>query len=281
MDERRKRGFWELSCNDVLSILCAAAVPVALGIYTAVTYQQEQDHARKTQELQVKQAIEQRQGVIFDMFLNNIFKLERNGYLNESHEPWAFANAYYRAAHRQLDLERKADLVQFLKEDQLIGRRNLSAPCGFKMKKDIIRLNKLNFDNVHFRSDTGTLNPLDLDYVTFDQVSMSNVMFTSTNLSDVSFDHSRLDHVSFGSSSLVCASFDGTDLRGVDFGDADLTGAIFSNVDLSTVKLTDKQRRQASFWNVTMPNGEVLYRTKLTTKTTTTTSEIFFHLENN
>lgn len=256
MEQKRTRSFWDFSCNDILGILCAAAVPIALGIYTAFTYQQEQENARRTQELKVKQAIEARQAVIFDLFLDNIFKLEINGYLSEKHGPWwAFANAYYRAAHRQLDHARKADVLQFLKEKELIGRRNCTTGCGQKIKQDIIRLNELDFDKVHFRSDTGTLNQLNLGCVSFDETSMSNAMFPNANLNGVSFDYGRLSYVNFGSSSLVCASFNGTDLQGVDFGNANLTNAIFWNVDLSSAIITDEQIQQAYFWNVIMPNG--------------------------
>ena len=260
--QNRKRSFWDFSCNDILGILCAAAVPIALGVYTAITYQQEYETVRKTQELKMKQAIEARQATIFDLFLDNIFKLEKNGYLTENRGPtWAFANAYYRAAHRQLDHERKADVIQFLKEKELIGRRNVTTPCGSKIQLDIIRLNELDFDKVYFRSDTGTLNQLNLTWVSFDDVSMSSAMFPNSNLNGVSFDRGRLNNVSFGSSSLVCASFNGTDLRGVDFGNADLTNAIFWNVDLSTAILTDEQILQAYFWNVIMPNGTIIKQT--------------------
>ena len=274
MADRRRRAFWELSCNDILSILCAAAVPIALGIYTGITYRQEQDNTRKTQEIKVKQAIEQRQGVIFDMFLDNIYKLEKNGYLALNDSPWAFANAYYRAAHRQLDAERKADVLQFLKEKKLIGRCQCSTPCGLDRQEDIIRLNELSFDNVVFRSDTGTLYPYNLGCVTFDQVSMSFAMFAFANLNCVSFDHGRLDNVKFGRSSLRCAHFNGTDLRGVDFGDADLTGATFWNVDLSTVKLTEEQIRQANFTNTIMPNGRAIPNRRTTAMITTTITKI-------
>jgi hypothetical protein len=270
MADNNKRAFWRLTFKDILTVLCAAAVPVALGIYTTITYKQDQEQVEQTQKFNIEQAIGLRQDTIYDKFLNNVYNLDKDGYLNESENPWAFANAYYRAAHRNFDATRKGDVLQFLKEKQLIGRNNCSTKCNSKQLDDIIRLNELHFNNVHLTSQTGTLNQLNLECVVFDQVSMINAAFSFVNLNGVSFDHGRLDNTNFADSSLVCASFNGTDLRGVDFGNSNLKDAQFSNVDLSTTKLTEEQLRQANFYDTILPNGTKVQRT-----TTTTTSKPF------
>jgi cadmium resistance protein CadD (predicted permease) len=64
----KKRAFWELSLRDILGILCAGAVPIAVGIYTVVTYQQDQEQAKKTEELSINQTKETRQDTIYDQF---------------------------------------------------------------------------------------------------------------------------------------------------------------------------------------------------------------------
>lgn len=243
--KKKKDGFFRMTFLEILNILCAAAVPVALGIYTVITYQQEQEQQQKTEELSIKQTIESRQDEIYDQFLKNIYNLDRHGYLKENKNPWAFANAYYRAAHRQLGPLRKVNILQFLKEKQLIGRDSCHNGCRSKDVKDIIRLNELSFDDVHFSSETGTLNRLNLQCISFDQVSLKNTLFNNTNLNGVSFDQGRLANVHFTNSSLKCAHFNGTDLRGVDFGESDLTDAEFIDVDLSEVNLTNQQRKQA------------------------------------
>lgn len=243
--ERKTKGsFFELNCNDILTILCAAAVPIALGIYTAITYQQEQDQQQKMQELSLNQATEARRDKIYDTFLKNVYNLDKHGYLHPNQTPWAFANAYYRAAHRQLDANRKGDVLQFLKERQLIGRNNCTNTCGYKVDDDIIRLSELSFDHMNLSSQTGTLNRLDLTCVSFDQVSMNNVTFVFADLTGASFDKSRLIDVNFGNSSLVCASFNGTQFENVDFGVSDLTGAKFHGYDTSKLNLNEKQRAQ-------------------------------------
>jgi len=264
--EKKRRGFFDLNCNDILNILCAAAVPIALGIYTAVTYEQEQARQQKMQELEMNQTMESRQDKIYDGFLKNIFKLDIDGYLNDSKNPWAFANAYYRAAHRHLEPVRKGDILQFLKEQQLIGRNNCTSGCGYRPIDDIIRLSELNFNNMHLTSQTGTLNYLNLQCVVFEKVLMKQTTFFWNDLHGASFDHARLSNVNFHNTSLACATFVGTEFDNVDFAGSNLTGAIFIDVDLSKVKLTDEQKKQIHFHYYPTTT------TKTTTTTTTTTS---------
>ncbi|CAF3906819.1 unnamed protein product [Adineta steineri] len=248
------------------------AIPIALAIYTSISSEQQKQQAEKKQQFDFEQSRELRQQSLYDGFLNNIYKLDKDGYLNDTKNPWAFANAYYRAAHRQWDTIRKADVIQFLKEKQLIGRNNCSNGCRTTKLDDIIRLNELSFDNVRLTSETGVLNKLNLQCISFDQISMSNGEFSSVNLNGASFDGARLDKVKFDGSSLLCVSFNG----------ANLAGAHFSNSDLSGAKITEDQINQASFHNVTMPNGknsEIISSmttkkpvTQITTKMSTTTS---------
>ncbi|CAF1381521.1 unnamed protein product [Adineta steineri] len=127
MVDINKRAFWHFTFKDILTILCSAAIPIALAIYTTIGSQQQKREAEKTRqfdlaqaekirEFDLQQSRELRQQTLYDGFLNNIYKLDKDGYLNDTKNPWAFANAYYRAAHRQWDTIRKADVLQFLKE---------------------------------------------------------------------------------------------------------------------------------------------------------------------
>ncbi|CAF3527603.1 unnamed protein product [Adineta steineri] len=280
MIDFNKRAFWHFTLKDILSIISSIAIPIALAIYTAIGSQQQKQQAEKKQKFDFEQSTQLRQQTLYDEFLNNIYNLDKDGYLNDTKNPWAFANAYYRAAHRQWDPIRKADVIQFFKEKQLIGRNNCTNGCRTTNLDDIIRLNELNFDNVHLASETGVLNKLNLQCVSFDQVSMLNAIFSSASLNGASFDGGRLNNVKFDGSSLLCASFNGVNLSGADFTNSDLTGAHFSNSDLSGAKITEDQMKQATFHNVTMPNGEKSENTssittkKPITQTTTTSSSI-------
>ncbi|CAF4279754.1 unnamed protein product, partial [Adineta steineri] len=192
MVDFNKRSFWNFTLKDILAIISSVAIPIGLAIYTAIGSEQQKQQAEKKQKFDFEQSRELRQQTLYDGFLNNIYKLDKDGYLNDTRNPWAFANAYYRAAHRQWDTIRKADVIQFLKEKQLIGRNNCTNGCRTTNRDDIIRLNELNFNNIHLASETGVLNKLNLQCISFDQVSMSNGEFSSVNLNGASFDGARL-----------------------------------------------------------------------------------------
>ncbi|CAF1561280.1 unnamed protein product, partial [Adineta ricciae] len=116
MIDINKRAFCHFTLKDILSIMSSVAIPIALAIYTSIGSEQQKQQAEKKQKFDFEQSRELRQQTLYDEFLNNIYKLDKDGYLNDTKNPWAFANAYYRAAHRQWDTIRKGDVLQFLKE---------------------------------------------------------------------------------------------------------------------------------------------------------------------
>lgn len=274
--------FWKITLKDCLSLLIGATIPVVIGIYTAVSNDQAQQSARlavdeqnriasERREFDFKQATELYQQNLYKNFLDDIYTLHKDGELNESANPWAFANARYRAGHRIWDAVRKGQVLQFLKEKQLIGRQKCTTACEIENVEDIIRLNRLNFDNVNLSSETGNLYQLDLSCIKFDEVSMTNAIFSSVNLNGITFERSRLNGAQFSQVLLACAMFNGTDLHRTDFGDSNLDGASFINVNLSTAKLTSNQKERANFDHVIMPN-ETKYTSKIVTASSTTRS---------
>jgi hypothetical protein len=228
----RKDSFWHITLRDILILLCAVAVPVAIGIYTAITNRQQEDHADQAQQFELKPSIEMRQKTLHDNFLTDIYILDKDGYLEEQINPWAYANAYYRAVHGRCDTVRRGDILQFLKEKQLIGRTDCAAQCRQKKLDDIIHLTELSFDDINPRSQTGRLNKLNIQCVVFDQVSMMNAQFVFTSLDGASFDRGRLKNIRFIDTSLVCVSFTGADLEGAWFENCSLDDADFRNADL-------------------------------------------------
>lgn len=269
---------WSLTLKDCLTLLVGTAIPVVIAVYTAVTNEQMQKSAKFTAEEQqrianerrefdLRQAAELYQQQLYKNFLDDMYILHKDGELNDLVDPWVFANARYRAAHRLWDATRKAQVLQFLKEKQLIGRQNHTNGCERKNIKDIIRLNGLDFDRVKLTSVTGGFSQIDLSFVEFNQVSMINATFSHVNLDGATFIDSRLDGGKFNKVSLKCVTFNGTILDGMDFGDSNLDSAQFLNVDLSTTKLGVDQIQQAIFENVIMPNG-IKYTSKITTKPT-------------
>jgi hypothetical protein len=239
-----------LTLYETLTLICAAAVPIALAIFTVISSGQDAKGADQKRQFDLELAEKLRQEHIYDQFLSDFYTMNKDGQLNESARPWAFANARYRAANQQWESVWKGYSLQFLKEKQLIGRR-----CDGR--EDIIRLNKMNFQQIQLASLDGNLYQLDMMCVAFDQVSMIGATIANTNLDGSSFDSSSLNGVIFENSSLIGASFNGTQLDSTDFSGSNLQGASFVNVDLSKTKLTSEQMQQATFINTIMPNGTI------------------------
>ena len=232
--ELSKRNYFKLTFKELLTILTATFVPIAIGIYTTVLTNQQTQAARLAAHKQQSIADESQQQHLYNDFIDDIYQLHKDGELNDTHSPSAFANARFRALHRQIDQVRKALVLQFLKEKELIGRNQCQTGCEPKQLEDIIRLNKLNFDDLQLFSETGKVNQLNLKCVELDRVSLINAKMMNTDLSGSTFNGSNLNGAKFIDSSLVCAKFNGAQLDGVDFGDSNLEGTEFVNVDLST-----------------------------------------------
>lgn len=260
-----KRNYFKLTFKELLTILTSTFVPIAIGIYTTVLTDQQVNAAKLAADKQQRIADEAQQQHLYNNFIDQIYQLSRDGELNDTHNPWAFANARYRAVHRQLDDIRKALVLQFLKEKELIGRNQCQTGCERKQFDDVIRLNKLNFDRLHLYSETGRLDHLNLTCVKFDRVSLVNATMMNVDLSGSIFDGSKLNGAIFIDSTLVCVNFNGTQLNYVDFGNSNLEGVKFINIDLSTTKLTARQMQQANFFNVIMPNGTTISESGTTT----------------
>ncbi|CAF0983507.1 unnamed protein product [Didymodactylos carnosus] len=251
----KQEKYFKLTFNELLSVLCAAAVPIAIGVYAVITTHQQTKLTKERRQFDLGQAAEQRQQEVYDQFINDMYTFDKDGQLNDSAKPWAFANARHWAAHQQWDVEWKVQALLFLKKKDLIGRQCCRTGDQIERFDDIIRLNELNFDNMHLKSQTGELNPLNMKCVRFDQVSMTGALFSFVNLAGASFDGSRLNGMKFEKSSFVGACFNGTELHNTDFSNSNLQGAQFDNVDLSTAKLTQDQLQQGIFQNTIMPNG--------------------------
>lgn len=255
---KEKSRNWKLTLKECLTLLIGSTIPVVIAIYTAVTNEQMQKSAKfaadeqqrlasEQQAFDLQQAAELYQQQLYKNFLDDMYTLHKDGKLNVSANPWVFANARYRAVHREWDTFRKELVLQFFKEQRLIGRQECTTECEIKNIEDIIRLNGLSFDHINLSSQTGSLKKLDLSCISFDEISMVNATISYTNLNGITFINSRLNGTKFQDVSFQCAAFYNTQLDGTDFGNSNLEGARFIDVNLSTTKLTPKQKQQAIF----------------------------------
>ena len=279
--------FCHLTLKDILSILVGITIPVAIGIYGAITAAQAQKSAKLAADEQQRVADERRafdinqatqlyQQQLYKDFIGAIYAFHKDGELNDSARPWAFANALYRAVHREFDGVRKVQALLFLKEKQLIGRRTCITGCEIKDVEDIIRLNGMSFDNLNLVSETGGLNALDLSCIQFDGISMVNSSFSQANMNGVTFINSRLNGSKFRDVSFNCAKFENTEMGEVDFGGSNLSGAVFLNNGSSTIiSATFTSTMKSTTLAITSATTST--STTATTSTSTTTRGNLFY----
>lgn len=243
----RNEKFFHLTFKELITLLFTSVLPLVIAIHTIVIARSER-----------KRITESRQQQIFDQLLDYIYQLHVDEELNQSAEPWAFANARYRSAHRQWDVDRKQQSIQFLKEKRLIGREYMYTDQGamkIGCSRDIIQLKHLNFDGVKFESSAKHVYKLNLTCIHFDQVSLVNALFSASDLDYALFYQSLLSGSVFSKTSLNNSVFYQCKLDYVDFTTAEITGALFIGVNLSNVRLTPEQLNQILLYNVTTPDG--------------------------
>ncbi|CAF1398344.1 unnamed protein product [Didymodactylos carnosus] len=92
-EKQQKENYFKLTFNELLSILCTATIPIAIIIYTTITRDQQTQAAKERSQFDLKQAAELQQQQIYNRFIDDIYTLHRDGELNDTAKPRAFANA--------------------------------------------------------------------------------------------------------------------------------------------------------------------------------------------
>ena len=139
-DQPLKQRYFSLSFYQLLTCVCAAAVPIAVCVYTATDSRQKMQEANANRQFDFEQAEKLRQQHIFDQFIQDIYMLDKDGQLNESVKPWIFANARYWSTNRQWNPETKVDGLVFLKRKELIGRQCQINNNQMNKLEDIIQI---------------------------------------------------------------------------------------------------------------------------------------------
>ena len=79
-----KRNYFKLTFKDLLTILTATFVPIAIGIYTTVLTDQQSKAAKVTVDKQQSIADESQQQHLYNNFIDDIYQLYKDGELNDT-----------------------------------------------------------------------------------------------------------------------------------------------------------------------------------------------------
>jgi uncharacterized protein YjbI with pentapeptide repeats len=228
-------GFQEKKLWDILQLL----MPLIIAIAGTIIFQ----WAMKERDLKIANDRANQEALIayFDQTASLLFEHNlRTSQVGD--EARIVARARTLAALRELDGERKSQLVKFLVEAELITG-----------KTSVIKLSNANLSNVDLRGRNlqgaiipwANLDQADLGGADFRAADLNHTSLCKANLRGVNFDHTNLDH----------AILNGADLQGVSLATASLHEVSFLQTNLAHAKLNSNALETAVFCRTTMPDS--------------------------
>ena len=160
---------------------------------------------------------------------------------------------------RELDSDRNALIISFLKESNLIrkaeGENSNALPI----------LSSLNFSNAKLREVD--FRDVDLRSANFSGAYIHKALFQNADLRDADFNSANLSEANFRGADLSDAFLAWSDLSYASLADADLRGATIADADFKRAYLADADLRGTSLYNFDLRNAS-LCRTKLPERVT-------------
>jgi uncharacterized protein YjbI with pentapeptide repeats len=294
-------GFGDKQLWDWLQLLSALAIPVVLAAaglwFTAQQDQRQQEiegqRAKQAQKIEDQRAkaerdlAEQRaQDEALQAYLTQMstLLLEKNlrtsGSSEEDRAVRTLARARTLTVLRRLDSEHNSDILQFLREAQLISGTD-----------PVIRLNRVNLSGAELSGvdlsgvdlSGADLSDADLTYADLESANLSGATMVwvrlrfarmaGANLSDAWVAGANLRHTGLIDANLSGAELDGAKLSSADLIEADLSDAYLFEADLRGANLSDadlggadlshatgvtdaKLKKAQTLEGATMPNGQ-------------------------
>lgn len=215
-DEIKIKTLW-----DWLDLLI---VPTSIGIIGWIY----KDYEKKKEE---KKQIENTNNEIFNNYIKNISELILKNNLLESNKNAAnLARTLTIVALENLDGERKGQILQFLKESDVLQK---------------VELLGANFKNSDLQG-----------------IVLKNQIFKGIDFSNSNFQNSFLDGTQFISCNLSSSNFSNSSLLNVDFNYSNLCDSILKNNDLESVKFNCAEMHNADLRNSTIKKAQIEEITK-------------------
>ncbi|CAF1302864.1 unnamed protein product, partial [Didymodactylos carnosus] len=208
-----------------LKLLSAILLPLAISVFTVVQTIQENNIAFRQREQEQRQADELQRDTIFAAYIKEMGELFMNKGRNVSEqemiERLVFARAKTLAALRQIDLQRKTYLIQFLYEACLLDNRK------YPIDLSGADLSGISLSGKSFKSRNN------LDYLYLPNVNLIGASFSHTYLTQADFHGSIMTSSNFTDAYLHKANFTYCQLDGIDFSMAYASTARFQYVNLT------------------------------------------------
>jgi uncharacterized protein YjbI with pentapeptide repeats len=260
-------------CFSWTKLFLSALFPLIFGIFTIVFTVQQDSIARANREQDQSQIDVLRKQTVYDSYIDTISKLFLRRNFNRS-DVNTLENIRVRTlnALRQLDAERKREIIQFLYENKLI-RYNKSKI------EELVRLDEGDLSGIEFIYSSTLICQFTYLYlpavlaakIVFDRCQLQDAQFDGASMVEAKFTKSILSYSKFIKTNLTAAVFDTNNMRSVNFTGAILSHARFHQSKLENVDLTNTDllgsnlepdqltkvvgRKQNILINTRFPNG--------------------------
>lgn len=256
-----------------IRLFMSALLPLIFGIFTIIFSLQQDKIAHINREHDEALVSESRMQTVYDSYVDEVSRLLLSRNFNRSDSSYLKAiRVKTLGSLRQLDAERKREIIIFLYENELIRNDKYSVDelialdNGDVTEVDFVhsttfkcRLNNLYLSNILGSGMTFyNCHLRDVDFsgasmirTTFNSSILSFGKFINADLTESIFEGNNMQKVNFSSATLTRMKFGNSVLKKVDFTNADLIGS-----DLNVDTLTNLSSENLNvFINTRLPNG--------------------------
>ncbi|CAF3968256.1 unnamed protein product [Rotaria sp. Silwood2] len=244
-----------------MKLISSVGIPLTIGIFTLVTTLQNRHIARQEREQDINQAQDEQREAVFITYINDIsrFRDQNLQNLTKNADKLVYIHSKTLAALRTLDVERKKNILLFLRDSSLLSEDENSI------------LSEADFSRIHLENDECLFFKVIFSGANFYRTSFrnclfDNVIFRRTDFRfsdlagsifmDVQFIECSINEAIFHDTILSEVTFNGTTLARADFSRAKLDSIHLFNVNL-TKAIFDNQTQVISLEikNSILPNG--------------------------
>ncbi|CAF0944471.1 unnamed protein product [Adineta ricciae] len=218
----------------------AAFPTIVFGVFTVVFTLQQNQYQQAAHEQDQRQADEINRRVIFKEYIDDMKELLGKGFHEHINQSLLHIRVQTLTVLRQLDIQRKRDVILFLYENGLIRHD----------KQPILHLDGADLSGIRFEKSSMTI--CNLSHLFLPSIYAENMIFYGCFLYSAVFNNALMSSTKFYSCNMAYSSFVETNLTDAQFHDVQLfgtdmigaalirtsiIGGIFQNVNLTNTDL--------------------------------------------
>jgi uncharacterized protein YjbI with pentapeptide repeats len=264
--KRTWTGFSDKTLWDWLNLSAALLVPLMIAVFTLVTNIQQTQISQRQHDTDIQIAGDQQREAILKTYIDDMTDLLLNHHLRNAQpndELIVIAQVKTLITLKRLDPVRKATVVQFLADSNLVGKEDVrsdqfTSPLFFLDDTDLtgVNLSGADLSGVYLRGAHLTGANLSQSSLSFTEVEKADL--SSADLEGAFMNGTFLSNATLTRADLHNAVLSLADLEGADLTNANLQGADLEEANLTNARVTKEQLAQAlTLKGATLPDGSI------------------------